>query len=123
MSGSSALMDIVDTSNNVNFSNYQTASQPSLSIASGSSLSFRLWFSDTAVQPIASGSTIVISSSAGSLAGQINAVMPSTNRAGARETSFTLTNDVDTPVDATITAAITSPSGIASTVVFQVTLN
>jgi hypothetical protein len=123
MSGSSALMDIVDTSNNVNFSNYQTASQPSLSIASGSSLSFRLWFSDTAVQPIASGSTIVISSSAGSLAGQINTVMPSTNRAGARETSFTLTNDVDTPVDATITAAITSPSGVASTVVFQVALN
>ena len=123
MSGSSALMDIVDTSNNVNFSNYQTASQPSLSIASGSSLSFRLRFSDTAVQPIASGSTIVISSSAGSLAGQINAVMPITNRAGAREASFTLINDVDTPVDATITAAITSPSGIASTVVFQVTLN
>jgi hypothetical protein len=49
--------------------------------------------------------------------------MPITNRAGAREASFTLTNDVDTPVDATITAAITSPSGIASTVVFQVTLN
>lgn len=123
MSGSGALMDIVDTSNNVIFSNYQTASGPSLSINSGGSLSFKLRYSDSAVQPIASGSRIVITSSAGTLAGQIDLVMPSTNRAGAREASFTLTHDVDTPVDSTITATITSPSEIESTVVFQVTLN
>ncbi|AGH47429.1 Ig-like domain-containing protein [Paraglaciecola psychrophila] len=123
MSSSNALMDITDAGNTIIFSNYQTASQPSLSIARGSSLSFRLRFSDSAVQPIASGSRIVISSSAGSLAGQINTLMPRTNRAGVREANFTLTNDVDIPVDSTLTATITSPSGIESAVVFQVKLN
>jgi hypothetical protein len=123
MSSSNALMDITDAGNTTIFSNYQSASQPSLSIDSGRSLSFILRFSDTAVQPIASGSTINISSSAGSLAGQINSVMPSTNSPGARVANFTLTNDVDTPIDSTITSTITSPSGIESRVVFQVTLN
>jgi hypothetical protein len=123
MSSSNALMDITDAGNTIIFSNYQTASRPSLSIARGSSLSFRLLFSDSAVQPIASGSRIVISSSAGSLAGQINTVMPRTNRAGVREANFTLTNDVDISVDSTLTATITSPSGIESAVVFQIKLN
>ncbi|MFQ3189402.1 MAG: hypothetical protein ACI936_000526 [Paraglaciecola sp.] len=123
MSSSNALMDIIDAGNTVIFSNYQAASQPSLSIDSGRNINLILRFSDTAVQPIASGSTINISSSAGSLAGQINSIMPNNNRAGAREANFTLTNDADTPVDSTITATITSPSGIESAVVFQVTLN
>ena len=123
MSGSSALMDIIDASNAVIFSNHQTASQPSLSISRGGSLSFRLRFSDSAVQPIASDSTIIITSSSGVLAGQINTVMPSTNRPGTRDVNFALINDVDTPVDSTVTATITSPSGIESVVVFQVTLD
>jgi hypothetical protein len=123
MSSSSALMDITDAGNTIIFSNYQVASQPSLSIDSGSSLSFSLRFSDSAIQPIASGSTIVISSSAGILAGQINSVMPSTNSPGTRVANFTLTNDVDTPTESTVTSTITSPSGIESRVIFQVTLN
>jgi hypothetical protein len=123
MSSSSALMDITDDSNSIIFSNYQAASQPSLSIDSGSSLNFSLRFSDSAIQPIASSSQIIISSSAGSLAGQINSVMPSTNNPGITVANFTLTNDVDTPVDSTITATIRSPSGIESRVIFQVTLD
>ena len=123
MSSSRALMDIIDTSNTIIFSNYQAASQPSLSIDNGSSLNFRLRFSDTSVQPIANGSQIVISSSAGSLGGQINSVMPSTSAPGAAQVNFTFTNDVDTPVEATVISTITSPSGIESRVSFQVTLN
>ena len=123
MSGSRALMDIINTSNTVIFSNYQTASQPDLSIDSGSSLSFMLRFSDSAEQPIASGSQILITSSTGTLAGQVEFVMPSTNRPGAGEISFTLSNDEVDPVDSTVSALITSPSGIQSTVLFQVTLN
>jgi hypothetical protein len=53
MSSSRALMDIIDTSNTIIFSHYQAASQPSLSIDSGSSLNLGLRFSDTSVQPIA----------------------------------------------------------------------
>jgi hypothetical protein len=123
MSSSSALMDITDDSNSIIFSNYQAASQPSLSIDSGSSLNFSLRFSDSALQPIASSSQIIISSSAGSLAGQINSVMPSTNNPGITVANFTLTNDVDTLVDSTVTATILSPSGIESRVIFQVTLD
>jgi hypothetical protein len=123
MSGSRALMDIINTNNTVIFSNYQTASQPDLSIESGSSLSFMLRFSDSAEQPIASGSQILITSSTGTLAGQVEFVMPSTNRPGAGEISFTLSNDEVEPVDSTVSALITSPSGIQSTVLFQVTLN
>jgi hypothetical protein len=123
MSGSRALMDIINTSRTVIFSNYQTASQPDLSIDSGSSLSFTLRFSDSAEQPIASGSQILITSSTGTLAGQVEFVMPRTNRPGAGEISFTLSNDEADPVDSTVSALITSPSGIQSTVLFQVTLN
>ena len=123
MSGSRALMDIINTSKTVIFSNYQTASQPDLSIDSGSSLSFTLRFSDSAEQPIASGSQILITSSTGTLAGQVEFVMPRTNRPGAGEISFTLSNDEVDPVDSTVSALITSPSGIQSTVLFQVTLN
>ena len=123
MSGSRALMDIINTSKTVIFSNYQTASQPDLSIDSGSSLSFMLRFSDSAEQPIASGSQILITSSTGTLAGQVEFVMPITNRPGAGEISFTLSNDEVDPVDSTVSALITSPSGIQSTVLFQVTLN
>lgn len=125
MSSSDALMDIVDESNTIISSNNRAVSQPSLHIDNGKSLSFRLRFSDTSVQPIASGSQIDILSSAGILMGQLNSVMPNTNKPGAREVNFTLTNDNDsnTPVDATITSIITSPSGIESSVIFQVTLN
>jgi hypothetical protein len=125
MSSSDALMDIVDESNTIISSNNRAVSQPSLHIDNGKSLSFRLRFSDTSVQPIASGSQIDISSSAGILMGQLNSVMPNTNKPGAREVNFSLTNDNDsnTSVDATITSIITSPSGIESSVIFQVTLN
>jgi hypothetical protein len=49
--------------------------------------------------------------------------MPNTNVSGATQVNFTLTNDVETSVDATVIATITSPSGVESSVVFQVTLN
>ena len=123
MSSSSALMDILNASNTIIFSNHQTDSQPNLSINSGESLSFSLLFSDSAFQPIAGGSQIDITSSAGSLAGQIDLVMPRTNRAGARQAIFTLTKNEVESVDSTVSALITSPSGIQSTVTFQVTLN
>lgn len=124
-SSSDALIDIIDQSGETIFSNHQTASRPNLSINRGKSLNLTLNYSDTAVQPIASGSQINITSSAGSLAGQINLVMPRTNSSGMRQANFTLTNDNDsnTAVDATVTSTITSPSGIESSVIFQVTLN
>jgi len=125
-SSSNALLDIEDTSDAVLFSNYQSAADPALSIARSESMTFTLRYSDTVVQPIASGSTIAITSTAGLLGGQTLLTMPSTNIAGASATQFTLTNDIDVaegdPTTATITATVTSPSGIVSDVVFVVAL-
>ncbi|MFT4995001.1 MAG: hypothetical protein ACI965_002043, partial [Paraglaciecola sp.] len=69
-SSSNALLDIVDASDAVIFSNHQNVGDPSLSLAPGESMSFTLRYSDTAIQPIASGSTIAIASTAGLIGGQ-----------------------------------------------------
>lgn len=121
MSGSSVLMDTIDTSNTVIFSNHQSVNQSDLSLGSDESLSLRLRFSGSAEQPIASGSQIVIEPSAGTLAGQIEFVMPHTNRPGSIDLSFTLYHDEEESIISTISALITSPSGVESTVLFQVT--
>ena len=123
MSSSRALMDILNSNNSIIFSNHQNASQPDLSIEAGSSLRFRLRFSDSAIQPIANGSQITIETTAGSLIGQISTIMPSTNNAGTREIFFTLVNDVSEAVDSIVSAIITSPSGNESRVDFNVQLN
>lgn len=121
-SSSAAQIDIEDDSNSIVASNYQNASGVT-AIARDSIESFTLVFSDTAGQPIASGSTIFISSSTGQLTGQTNFTMPSTNRNSASQATFNLVNDVSETTQATVTALITSPSGVTSTASMIVTLN
>jgi hypothetical protein len=125
VSSSAALMDLLDENGNVIASNNITLPPPNLAIPRGSSLSFTLRFSDTAIQPIASGSTIVITTNEGLLGGNINAVMPVTNVPGTTDQTFTLLNDLDVgdlETTATVTATITSPSGAVSTLLFSVSL-
>jgi hypothetical protein len=127
VSSSEAWLDILNQGNSVLFSNHQAGSEPTLDIDPGEAVSLSLQFSDTARQPIASGSTISIATSAGLLAGQINTTMRATNVAGATRVEFTLTNNlIDTggaAITATVNAQIVSPSGFVSTVTFVVTLN
>tara|TARA_R110000751_G_C13795394_1_gene483389 strand:+ start:11698 stop:14133 length:2436 start_codon:yes stop_codon:yes gene_type:complete len=124
---SAAFLDILNQGNSVIFSNHQSASEPSLALERGDVINLTLKFSDTAVQPIASNSTITITSSAGLLAGQISSVMRSTNANGASSVKFTLTNNLSETsgfaTTATINAEVVSPSGIVSVVTFVVTLN
>jgi hypothetical protein len=125
MASSDSLLDIVLAGNTV-ASNYQNISPPALSIARSESLSFSLNYSDTAVQPIPSGSTIEITSTAGLLGGQINLLARSTNKAGAQKANFTLTNDrsddTGNATTATINIIVITPSGVESTVSLVVTL-
>jgi hypothetical protein len=124
---SAALLDILNQGNTVLFSNHQTATEPTLELERGEVVNLTLKFSDTAIQPVASNSTISITSSAGLLAGQINSTMKNSNTNGASRVKFTLTNNLsDTSgfaTTATINAEVVSPSGIVSVVTFVVTLN
>ena len=125
MASSDSLLDIVLNGNTV-ASNYQIITPPTLSIARSESLSFSLSYADTAVQPIPSGSTIEITSTAGLLGGQISLLARSTNKAGAQKANFTLTNnrsdDTGNATTATINIIVTTPSGVESTVSLVVTL-
>jgi hypothetical protein len=88
-----------------------------ISLPRGSSVTLTLAYSDTAGQPIASGSSINFTSNAGLLSGNTEDVMPQTNSSRIRTQSVTLTNDLapdDTSIDATVTVEVTSPSGVVS---------
>lgn len=124
---SEAYLDILNQGNSVIFSNHQSASEPTLELERGEIINLTLRFSDTANQPVASSSTITITSSSGLLAGQISSVMRSTNSNSASSVDFTLTNNLSETTGiattATVNAEVVSPSGIVSVVTFVVTLN
>jgi hypothetical protein len=126
-SSSAALLDILNQGNAILFSNHQTAAEPMLELERGEVLNLTLKFSDTAIQPIASNSIVTVTSSAGLLAGQINATMKTTNATGASFIEFTLTNNLSdiggAATTSTITAEVVSPSGIVSVLTFVVSLN
>jgi hypothetical protein len=125
MSRSAALISV--STGGVEVANNSTPSSdtPVASIVREESLGFTFTFSDTANQPIASGSTISVNTNAGTLSGQTSFTMPQTNQEGSRSASFRLTNSLvagDPVTDATLSVTITSPSGVVSQVFFLVTL-
>ena len=124
-SSSAALIDLVNENGTIIESNNMTLPPSGLTLARGQIFNFTLRFSDTAIQPIASGSTIVITTTAGLLGGDINEVMPFTNTSGSIDQNFTILNNLDggdDPTTATVTATITSPSGFESTLIFSISL-
>ncbi|MDU0353104.1 Ig-like protein, group 1 [Paraglaciecola aquimarina] len=121
-SSSAAQIDILDSGAAVVASNYQNT-VATTAIDQNASQSFTLVFADTARQPIASGSSIVVSTNAGELSGATNFVMPSTNVNSDFRTTFVLTNTEDEAKSATVVVQITSPSGIESTSSMVVALN
>ncbi|MDT0629374.1 Ig-like domain-containing protein [Alteromonas sp. W364] len=125
MSQSAALISV--STGGVEVANNSTPSSgtPVASIVREESLGFTFTFSDTANQPIPSGSTISVNTNAGTLSGQTSFTMPQTNQEGSRSASFRLTNSLvagDPATDATLSVTITSPSGLVSQVFFLVTL-
>lgn len=121
-SSSTAQLDIINGNGLVVASNYRSSVETT-SMDRGAVQNFKLVFADTARQPIASGSRIVISSNAGQLTGQTSFTMPSTNMNSESQMIFILENNVIETTQATITAVITSPSGVESTASMIVTLN
>jgi hypothetical protein len=124
-SSSSAMISV--SNNGVELASNQSAgsSTPVLSVPRGNSAFFRYTYSDLASQPIASGSSIVVSASAGELNGTVNDIMPQSNRNAGRTREFTITNNLlagDTSIDTTVSINITSPSGVISSLNFVVTL-
>ena len=125
MSSSDSLLDLALDGTTV-ASNHQTVSAPALSIPRSESLSFTLNYSDTALQAIPAGSNIEISTTAGLLGGQTSLIARSTNRPGAQQASFTLTNnrsdDTGNATTATLRVEVTTPSGVISNLSLLVTL-
>ena len=124
-SSSSAVISV--SNNGVELASNQSAGSatPILSIPRGNSAFFQYTYSDTAGQPIASGSSIVVTASSGELNGTVNDIMPQSNRNAGRTREFTVTNNLlatDTLIDATVTINVTSPSGVISSLSFVVTL-
>lgn len=118
MSSSEAVLNLYDGASMADLA-------PLTSIARGSSATYRLEFADTAGQPIASGSTIRITTSAGTLAGNTGFTMPMTNKADKGELDFVLTNELASgapSVTATIEILVTSPREIESSLVLPVAL-
>jgi hypothetical protein len=121
-SSSAAQIDILDKGASVVASNYRS-SVATTAIASDEVQNFTLVFADTARQPIAKDSNVAVSTNAGLLAGQINFTMPSSNANSESRLTFSLTNNVTETTQATISALITSPSGIVSVASMIVTLD
>lgn len=125
-SSSAALISV--SNSGVELASNQSAGSvsPVLSIPRGNSAFFKYTYSDTAGQPIASGSSIVVTASAGALSGTVNDIMPQSNRNAGRTSEFTVINNLlaaDTTIDTTISINITSPSGAVSSLSFVVTLD
>ena len=121
-SSSAAQIDIINNSAAIIASNYQGTTGSS-AIPRNATQSFTLVFADTARQPIASGSSIIVNTSAGQLNGQTNLTMPITAVNDESRATFTLENDVTETTQATLSVVITSPSGVESATSAIVTLN
>ena len=132
-------------------SNYagESLSGSSPSINQNTSRVYTLYFSDTALQTMPSGTTVIVTSSQGDLAGQTSFTVPDTigtntpvsqsdldnnisikdarsnNTYGGHSISFTLRNDLDDedlPNTATLEFTITSPRSVTSGGIFNVNL-
>ncbi|MBT0586889.1 Ig-like protein, group 1 [Alteromonas oceanisediminis] len=125
MSSSSAIMRYVSNGAELASTATGSPSAPVLSIPRGDSATIRLLFSDTAGQPMPSTSQVLITANNGDLAGEIDTPVRKSTRAGESVRQFVLTNDLiatDDPINSTVTATITSPSGVDTTLSIVVRL-
>ena len=124
-SSSAALISVSNAGIELANNRSAASATPVLSIGRNTTALFEYSYSDTAIQPVASGSTIQVTSTAGTLAGSISSVMPITNTNAASVGVFTLSNDLaagDPATDTTVSITVTSPSGVVSSLSFVVTL-
>jgi len=123
MSGSSADYILSDANSGVIYHDSFGNNNPVADIANGGSTTFTFQYSDLANQTLPLGTTIAVSSSAGTLAGQTSVTVGNNNNQGYGSLSFVLSNPVDDDlVVATITITITTPKGITTSMLKTVVL-
>lgn len=123
MSGSNANYELSDADSSVIYQDSFGNNNAIPDIADGASMTFDLKFSDLATQTLPMGSTITVEASAGELAGQTSYTVSNNNGSGYTNIVFVLANPIaDDQVEATLTIAITSPSGVTTSIVKTVTL-
>ena len=122
MSGSSLIGDVFDSSNNLYASNNPNSDNASISIATDEKQNFKAVFIDRAGQVPPFGSTVTITSSAGTVTDVGSTTIPNTNVEGGFAVSFAIENSEVEAVIATVTVSLTTEKGIVSTVRFTVNL-
>lgn len=125
MSSSSALLTFNSSTGELANNTNPPGLTPVLSIPRGSNALLSLAYSDTANQPLAEDTEISITSSEGGISGSLEATVPSTNAAGNRQLTFVLTNLLDeseASTSAIVSALVTSPSGVTTSLDMVVTL-
>ncbi|MDN4501986.1 Ig-like protein, group 1 [Alteromonadaceae bacterium BrNp21-10] len=125
MSGSYAVLNVLDSVGTLLFSNEQDIPALSLSLARGESLEFTLRYSDTATQPLPSNTTITLATTNGSLEGKTSIIQANTYVAGASVQNYRLINDLadsESAAKATVSIVVVTPSGIESELSFEVDL-
>ena len=125
MSSSNLLLSF--SSDGVELANNQDGAPatPVLSIPRGESVTLRLGFSDTAGQAVPSSTQLEIQANNGELAGQTSAEIRQYTRAGTAFAEVTLTNNLladQDAIDSTVTALMTTPSGVESGLSIKITL-
>jgi hypothetical protein len=122
MSGSSLIGDVFDSSNNLYASNNPNSDSASSSIATNAKQTFSAVFTDSLGQTPPFGSSVSITSSAGTVTDVGSTTIPNTNIEGGFAVSFAIENTEDEPVTATVSVSVTTGNGIVSTVGFTVNL-
>jgi len=123
MSGSNADWSLKDSNTNTLLADVNGNGSGLANITDGGSQAVTLYFSDFANQPLPAGTQIIVSLSAGDIAGQTSVSQANTNQAGKNTMQFVLINPVGGEVEvATLTITLTTPKGIVTSIVRSFTL-
>ncbi|MDM7859123.1 Ig-like protein, group 1 [Alteromonas sp. ASW11-36] len=126
MASSNAIMRFFNGVDELTNNQGGAATGPVLSIPRGESVSLQLLISDTADQTLPSDTNVQITASAGTLTGETAFSVSKNNRAGGATLNVVLTNSLTNdqdPIDATVTATVTTPSGVVTTLTMIVSLD
>lgn len=126
MASSNAIMRFFNGQDELTNNQGGAATGPVLSLPRGESVTLQLLVSDTAVQTMPSDTTVTITSNNGDLAGETEVTISKNNRAGGATLNVVLTNTLGVdqdPIDATLTATVTTPSGVETTLTMVVSLD
>jgi len=123
MSGSRANLSLTQSDNGNILANSDGTGTGIPAITDGSNLPLTLSFSDLVGQSLPKDSTVLVSLSAGDIAGTTSFTMPNSNSAGTTDINFVINNAVGGVAEnATLTVTVLTPKGIETSLVTTVSL-